>query len=520
MIPATARISRVDVAAIPSRPMRSSAASYSRVFASPAAIAPTFAFRTARMDTDAKNAVLALSRGPGLSSRCRRRCNEVRQPLPVHLGGGTGIGQGAGSQTPQGRRLPAPIRRRDGRDRANLPTPKAAALSPSRPRGPDVARRPTVVRMDDYSGAVRSRLRPRPTSRGGRSRCSAASGCCTGTCRTGSGCRWSTKAGPARRWRRSRSSSGWARARCTRSAPSSAFNFADGNVPDDHEEPPARHRRAAPVHGLPVPRSTTRTTASSSSRTAARSWTSSRWARSTSGACATRSRTRRSTRPPARPIRTARSARSTARRACPPTRCRTAAGPSSIDPTSIPVCPAPQPRARRSVAHREHRRGRRPKPASRAGGWDDYDRDFDPDFQLEDFSHRALVVALQEFAVQSHLLFRSFLLTVAQRFGEEEAARINPMVFTGLAGLTAQRLRTAMNIDGDDADGDRQGPAAPPASSSRGTYVDIAVEVGRDDRVRFAILDSPVFAEARRLPLVRAARWRERPWRSTRSCRP
>ncbi len=74
------------------------------------------------------------------------------------------------------------------------------------------------------------------------------------------------------------------------------------------------------------------------------------------------------------------------------------------------------------------------------GGWDDYNRDFDPDFGLEDFSHRALVVALQEFAVQSHLLFRAFLLTVAQRFGEEEAARINPLVFTGLAGLTAQRL--------------------------------------------------------------------------------
>jgi hypothetical protein len=129
------------------------------------------------------------------------------------------------------------------------------------------------------------------------------------------------------------------------------------------------------------------------------------------------------------------------------------------------------------------------------GGWDDYNRDFDSDFQLEDLSHRALVIALQEFAVQSHLLFRSFLLTVAQRFGEEEAARINPMVFTGLAGLTAQRLRTAMNIGGDDADAIAKVLQLHPVFAPH-TYVDIAVEVVAEDRVRFAILDSPVFAEA------------------------
>ncbi len=134
-----------------------------------------------------------------------------------------------------------------------------------------------------------------------------------------------------------------------------------------------------------------------------------------------------------------------------------------------------------------------PDTDAEPGGWDDYNRDFDPDFQLEDLSHRALVVALQEFAVQSHLLFRSFLLTVAQRFGEAEAQRINPMVFTGLAGLTAQRLRTAMNIGGDGPDAIAKVLQLHPVFYPR-TYVDIAVEVV-DDRVRFAILDSPVFAE-------------------------
>jgi hypothetical protein len=129
------------------------------------------------------------------------------------------------------------------------------------------------------------------------------------------------------------------------------------------------------------------------------------------------------------------------------------------------------------------------------GGWDDYDRDFDPDFQLEDLSRRALVVALQEFAVQSHLLFRGFLLTVAQRFGEEEAARINPMVFTGLAGITAGRLRTAMGIPGDGADAIAKVLQLHPMFFPR-TYVGISVEPDGDERVRFAVLDAPVFAEA------------------------
>ena len=135
-----------------------------------------------------------------------------------------------------------------------------------------------------------------------------------------------------------------------------------------------------------------------------------------------------------------------------------------------------------------------PETEPDGGGWDDYDRDFDPDFQLEDLSHRALVVALQEFAVQSHLLFRSFLLTVAQRFGEEEAQRINPKVFTGLAGLTAQRLRTAMQVPGDGPDAIAKILQLHPVFHPH-TYVDITVYVGADDRLRFAVLDSPVFAE-------------------------
>jgi hypothetical protein len=128
------------------------------------------------------------------------------------------------------------------------------------------------------------------------------------------------------------------------------------------------------------------------------------------------------------------------------------------------------------------------------GGWDDYDRDFDPDFELQDLSHRALVVALQEFAIQSHLLFRAFLLAVEQEVGADAAARANPQVLTGIAGLTAQRLKAAMGIDGDDAAAIAQLLQLHPTFQPR-TYVDIGLEVEGDDRLRFAIFDSPVFAE-------------------------
>jgi hypothetical protein len=135
----------------------------------------------------------------------------------------------------------------------------------------------------------------------------------------------------------------------------------------------------------------------------------------------------------------------------------------------------------------------RPAEDAEPGGWPDYHREFDPDFALEDLSHSALVVTLQEIAVQSHLLFRSFLLAVAQAFGEEVAVALNPKVFTGLAGLTAQRLRAATGVAGDGAEAVAKVLQLHPTFFPR-TYVDLTVEVDRD-RVRFAFRDSPVFAE-------------------------
>ena len=135
-----------------------------------------------------------------------------------------------------------------------------------------------------------------------------------------------------------------------------------------------------------------------------------------------------------------------------------------------------------------------PEGDAEPGGWPDYSGEFDPDFELEDLSHSALVVALQEVAVQSHLLFRAFLLTVSQHYGDAEAAAINPQVFTGLAGLTAQRLRDAMRVDGDDAYAIAKILQVHPMFYPR-TYVDLTVEVVDAEHVRFAINGCPALDE-------------------------
>jgi hypothetical protein len=92
-----------------------------------------------------------------------------------------------------------------------------------------------------------------------------------------------------------------------------------------------------------------------------------------------------------------------------------------------------------------------PEPAE-PGGWRDYAGPFDPDFQLEDLSHDALVKVAEEFCVQGHLLVRAFMMAVAERWGEEDARQIASAQWVGIAGLAAERVRAALAIEGDDAD--------------------------------------------------------------------
>lgn len=136
-----------------------------------------------------------------------------------------------------------------------------------------------------------------------------------------------------------------------------------------------------------------------------------------------------------------------------------------------------------------------PAPSAEAGGWDDYSGDFDPDFELEDLSHRALVIALQEVAVQSHLLLRAFAVSMATRYDEETAYALLPQIFTGLAGMTAQRLVPVLQIETRDGAAIARLLRLHPMFWPR-TYVDLRVELVDDTRVRFALGPCPVLEEA------------------------
>jgi hypothetical protein len=135
-----------------------------------------------------------------------------------------------------------------------------------------------------------------------------------------------------------------------------------------------------------------------------------------------------------------------------------------------------------------------PGAAAEPGGWDDYSGDFDPDFELEDLSHRALVIALQEVAVQSHLLLRAFAVSVSEHYGEDAALALLPQIFTGLAGMTAQRLVTALEIETRDGAAIARLLRLHPMFWPR-TYVDLRVEVVDESTVRFALGPCPVLEE-------------------------
>jgi len=128
------------------------------------------------------------------------------------------------------------------------------------------------------------------------------------------------------------------------------------------------------------------------------------------------------------------------------------------------------------------------------GGWPDYSGEFDPGFQLEDLSHRALVVANQEFAIQSHLLARAFMLCMAQRLGDEAAGELGASQWTGIAALTAERLRECLGIDGDEIEAVAKVFQLHPCFFPR-TYVDFRVEITGARSARIAIRDCPALEE-------------------------
>ncbi len=128
------------------------------------------------------------------------------------------------------------------------------------------------------------------------------------------------------------------------------------------------------------------------------------------------------------------------------------------------------------------------------GGWADYSGPFDPGFQLEDLSHRGLLVVVQEAAVQTHLLVRSYMLCIAQRFGDESARELGRRQWIGSAALAAHRLRAALAIDGDGIDAIAKVFQLHPHFQPR-TYVDLRVEITGLRSARISIRDCAVFEE-------------------------
>jgi len=135
-----------------------------------------------------------------------------------------------------------------------------------------------------------------------------------------------------------------------------------------------------------------------------------------------------------------------------------------------------------------------PDADAEPGGWLDYSGPFDPGFQLEDLSHRALVMVNQEFAVQSHLLTRAFMLCAAQRLDDRAAAELGACQWTGIAALTAERLKAQLSIEGDDIEAVAKLFQLHPCFFPR-TYLDFRVEITGDESARIAIGDCPALDE-------------------------
>jgi hypothetical protein len=125
-------------------------------------------------------------------------------------------------------------------------------------------------------------------------------------------------------------------------------------------------------------------------------------------------------------------------------------------------------------------------------GLADYSGEFIPDFRLELLSRRALVVALQEFAVQSHLLLRAWALSVENRLGREVVADALPRLVSGWSALTAQRLRAALELP-DTLGGLAAMLSLHPMLNPR-TYLGTQVEVA-EGAIRLAFADCPAAHE-------------------------
>lgn len=84
-------------------------------------------------------------------------------------------------------------------------------------------------------------------------------------------------------------------------------------------------------------------------------------------------------------------------------------------------------------------------------GQGDYTGPLLSDLRFSDFSRSALIRMADEVCLQHHLLALGFLIAIGSRTDVDAAADIGRKQFAGIAGLTSERLRDALELGDDDA---------------------------------------------------------------------
>ncbi|MEV6772583.1 hypothetical protein AB0N05_28495 [Nocardia sp. NPDC051030] len=118
-------------------------------------------------------------------------------------------------------------------------------------------------------------------------------------------------------------------------------------------------------------------------------------------------------------------------------------------------------------------------------GLHDYSGPLLSDLRFEDFSRSALIRIADEVSLQHHLLTLGFRIAVDARTDAATAVDIAHKQFTGIAGLTSERLRKALRLGDDTAalvQVLRVHPVFNPAA-----YLDIQVSIDADGPVRIRI---------------------------------
>ncbi len=134
-----------------------------------------------------------------------------------------------------------------------------------------------------------------------------------------------------------------------------------------------------------------------------------------------------------------------------------------------------------------------PHSSGEEGGWADYAGAFDPEFQLEALGHGALVSALTELVLQSHLLVRAMSLAIADRHGVEASNDHAVDMWVGANWVGSERLRAVLDLP-DGLDGIVRAlqvhPAFPP------DYAPVHVEVADEHHARISLPpDCPALTE-------------------------